>query len=302
MTTPIQQAAIEYVSAGLHILALTGKKPNGRVHGGSWSYEDSFHGTLQSDEENEALAKAFSAERGTTGIAILVPPEFLVADVDSDRAAQLLLDCGFDADGGDSIVALTKNGLHVWFWWPGADRNRWLGDAQEPDPGRTLLFKGFGGYVVAPPSLHFDAAGVEDGAYKWSRNPLVLGGRRYMPQPLPAGAGERLARDDMWTADRAEHRTEVTTFTLIPDPDLKWWQWEKVYDYQTGGLERAIETAADGNQNNVIHWAAMTAKEEGVPLAVAMERLLDAAIRGGHPRNRARDTIKGAYKRRARGR
>jgi hypothetical protein len=37
---------------------------------------------------------------------------------------------------------------------------------------------------------------------------------------------------------------------------VPWWQWPKVWDVQTDGLEKAIENAADGNQNNVIHWAA----------------------------------------------
>jgi hypothetical protein len=300
MPNPIlTMAALEYMKAGLHVLALTGKKPNGRVHGEAWSWEDSFHGFPENTDEFDAVEDAFSKERGTTGIAILVPPDFLVADVDSDRAAELLVSLGFQATD-DTIVAQTKNGLHLWFWWPGADRNRWVGDGQEPNPGRTLLFKGFGGYVVAPPSLHFAADGTVDGTYSWGPS-LIRGGAIFMPDILPEGVRARFKRDDLWAGDRSAHQPSVATFTVTPVDGLQWWQWPKVWDYNLTGLEKAIESAADGNQNNIIHWAALTARDEGVPYEVSMTRLLDAAIRGGHPANRARDTIRGAYKRAPRG-
>lgn len=298
MTTPLQQAAVEYVAAGLHILALTGKKPNGRVHGESWSWEDSFWADPEhpiNSDDRITIEQMFDASMGTTGIAILIPRDFLVADVDSERAANLLLALGYQPDSA-SIAAQTKNGLHVWFWWPGADRNRWLGDGQLPEPTRTLLFKGHGGYVVAPPSSHFGPDGEVDGSYTWG-TPLVAEGRMFLPDPLPEGARRRFEADDQFAA-AAPPKEQMTTFTLKPAPGVPWYLWEKEWSYGLEGLERAIEKAADGNQNNVIHWAAMTAREEGVPFEVAMERLLAAAIRGNHPRNRARDTIRGAYKRR----
>lgn len=297
--TSLQEAALAYVAAGLHILALTGKKPNGRVHGEQWSYDDSFHGEATTAEDIQAIAGAFSEAKGTTGIAILIPPDFYVADVDSERAAALLVELGGEPNE-DTIGAKTKNGIHIWFWYPGADRNRWLGDGQEPDPNRTLLFKGLGGYVVAPPSLHFGADGKQDGEYVWGANPLVVGDRLQFPDILPSGAATRFTMQDQ-LAEMKPDKDTMTTFTMTPAEGVPWWQWEKVWDYQTSGLETAIINAADGNQNNVIHWAAMTAMEEGVPYDVAMERLLAAAIKGGHPRNRARDTIRGAYKRAKRG-
>jgi len=296
MPTPLQQAALEYIQAGLHILALNGKKPNGRVHGESWSYADSFHGAVDpaAKAEYDALHASFSEKKGTTGIAILIPPGLYVADVDSDRAAQLLLDLGFEA-GEDTIATQTKNGLHIWFWHPEAGQNRWAGDGQEPNPGRTLLFKGLGGYVVAPPSLHFADDGTVDGTYTWVQ-PLVIGGMLQMPDVLPSGVAARFKAEDQFNATKPD-KEPMTSFTVTPSDGVPWWQWERVWDFQTTGLERAIETAGEGNQNNIIHWAAMTCREEGVPLEVAMERLMAAAERGNHPRNRARDTIRGAYKR-----
>lgn len=295
--TELASAAADYLAAGLHILALTGKKPNGRIHGEHWSYEDSFHGDPNDDPL--ALASAFSAERGTTGIAICIPPDFYVADVDTERAAALLVALGAGPNE-DTIGSKTKNGLHIWFWMPGADRNRWLGDGNEPDPGRTLLFKGLGGYVVAPPSLHFGADGEQDGQYLWGANPLVVGGRIIMPDVLPELIREKFTMQDQFDATKPD-KESMTHFTLTPDPELPWWQWAKVWHYQTEGLEKAIENAADGNQNNIIHWAALTCRDEGVPYDVAMERLMAAAERGHHPKDRARDTIRGAYKRTARG-
>lgn len=293
--TELQQAAIEYVTAGLHILALTGKKPNGRVHGESWSWEDSFWSdSALTDNDREAIEHAFALEKGTTGIAILIPKDFLVADVDTERAGALLQSLGFEYDKGATIASKTRNGVHIWFWAPGADRNRWLGDGQQPDPGRTLLFKGFGGYVAAPPSEHPDG-----GKYEWGV-PLVKDGQMYMPDILPDGAAEQFKRDDLWAADR-EDAKPVEGFTLIPEKGVPWYLWKKEFTYGLEGLEKAIINAADGNQNNVIHWAALTAKEEGVPYEVAKERLLAAALKGNHPRHRALDTIKGAYKRRPRG-
>jgi hypothetical protein len=299
MTIDLRDAALDYLAAGLHILALDGKKPNFRVHGENWSYEDSFHGPPLTDADCEAIELSFNG-RGTTGIAILIPPDFVVADVDTERAAALLVELGGEPNV-DTVGSKTKNGLHIWFWYPGADRNRWLGDGKQPDPGRTLLFKGLGGYVVAPPSLHFAADGTQDGTYSWGANPLVVGGKIFMPDPLPTQIAEQFRREDLWTADRQEHRDTVSSFTMTPVEGVPWYQWPKVHTYNTEGLERAIEKAADGNQNNVIHWAALTCHEEGVPYEVAMERLLAAAVRGNHPRSRARDTIRGAYKRRVRG-
>ena len=303
-TDSLPEAAALYMTAGLHILALTGKRPNGKVHGDQWSWEESYHGAPESVSDFIALRAAFGPESGTTGIAILIPESMLVADVDTERAAVLLKSFGYE-DSEDTVAAQTKNGLHIWFVAPGADRNRWVGDGEEPNPNRTLLMKGFGGYVVAPPSLHFDADGNVDGQYRWGANSLVDGlGNLRFPDIIPAALARKFAAQDAWEefhANGVGDKREGSHFELEYDPAKKWWEWTPVWNYHLEGLERAIETAADGNQNNVIHWAAMTAREEGVPSEVAMERLLAAAVKGGHPKNRARDTIKGAYKRAPRG-
>lgn len=290
MTTPVQAAATEYVAAGLRILALAGKKPNGRVHGESWSWDDSFWSDTElTDADRAAIEQAFDAAKGTTGIAILIPPDYLVADVDSDRAGTVLKELGYVADPG-SIVSRTRNGLHIWFWAPGASKNRWVRDKDGP----ALLFKGLGGYVVAPPSEHPDG-----GTYAWHGHPLVIAGRMFMPDILPEKARDIFDAEDQFEAAKPP-KEKLTHFEMKP-AEGPWWQWPIEIRYGLEGLEKAIINAADGNQNNVIHWAAMTAREEGVPSEVAMTRLLEAAVKGGHPRSRARDTIRGVYKRVPRG-
>lgn len=297
MTTPLQQAALEYLAAGLHLLALTGKRPNSRVHGESWSYELSFFnddGLPPTDHERDAIETAFSEEAsGTTGIAILIPPQCYVADVDTEEAAALMAELGWTGATDDSVAAKTKNGLHVWFVEPGTSQNRWAG-------GRTLLFKGHGGYVVAPPSLHFGPDGKVDGTYQWGSRPLVIDGRLQMPDLLPTPIRELFTMENQYVATKVD-KEAMTHFTMTYDPALKWWQWPVVREYNMAGLEKAIENAQDGNQNSCIMWAASVAQEEGVPYDVAMERLLAAARKGNHPRKRAYDTIRGVYKRRGDG-
>lgn len=279
-------AAREYVEAGLHILALTGKRPSARYHE-SWDWENSIHGAPGTPEEEAELAAIFE-HRTTTGIALLIPQHVLVADIDSEAAAALYMEAA--GEYPETPTAKTKNGLHVWFWVPGAERSIWLGQ-------RTLLFKGFGGYVVAPPSQHFDEDGNPDAVYTWI-NPLVEGGRIKDMDGPPDALEERM-RTLMLFEDREppdmRGEDERWSIGIATNPLRLWRKWN------IDGLCRTIEEAADGNQNNAIHWAAMTAREEGVPFEEAMRQLLAAAIRGHHPERRARTTIAGAYKRRPRG-
>lgn len=286
--TALSDAAREYVDAGLHILALTGKRPSAKYHA-EWDYENSIHGKPETPEEEAALAAIFE-HRTTTGIALLIPPHVLVADIDTEAAASLYMELA----GGlpETPSAQTKNGLHVWFLEPRAERSIWLGE-------RTLLFKGYGGYVVAPPSQHFDDDGHPDAVYTWL-NPLVQDGMVRDMDWLPEQIGERvrtlLMFADKERPDFRDPDEERWSVGIRLKPTLALWR-----EWPLAGLCRAIEEAADGNQNNVIHWAAMTAMEEGVPYEEAMRQLLAAALRGGHPERRARTTIAGAYKRRSRG-
>ncbi len=289
----LAQAAIDYLGRGHHLLALHGKRPNPRYHSRpdpdsdepGWSWEKSIHGVPDTIEEANALKDIFE-DPTTTGVAILIPEHNLVADVDTDEAATLFLELGGHLD--DTVCAKTTKGYHVWYLAPGAAASVWLG-------GRTLLFKGFGGYVAAPPSRHFtdDTLTEQDGVYTWISD-------------FDEGIGD--LPDEMRERIRISHALDTTReqgtkagpsigvgFTAGRFDGRLWAEWP------LDGLCKAIREAPDGNQNNMIAWAAMQARDEGVPYEVAMPKLLQASIDGGHPKHRALTTIRGAYKRRSRG-
>lgn len=278
--TTLSEAAFAYLDAGYHLLALHHKRPNDVFHE-QWDYQNSIHGHPETDEDRQGVERVFT-HRSTTGIALLIPENVLVADIDSEAAAELYMSLAGALP--ETAVAKTKNGLHAWFLAPGADGSMWLGN-------RVLLFKGFGGYVAAPPSKHFDERGVEDGVYTWLEHPDA--GIDWLPPKIDALLKERrtlgtFEKPDLFgTAERAYIEVEFY--------DGGWRLWKR---WDIKGLCQAIIDAPDGNQNNVILWAALTAQEEGVPLEVAMDQLLAAAIQGGHPARRARTTISGVYKRR----
>jgi hypothetical protein len=278
-------AVVAYLSAGMHVLALTGKRPNPKYHD-HWDWDASIHGLPESADEEGSLDAIFS-DPTTTGVGILIPPHVLVADVDTNEAATLLAELAAGCDLSQTRVGRTPNGLHVWFLAPGADASVWLG-------GRTLLFKGFGGYVAAPPSRHFDEEGREDGEYVWLGDWAVI-------DWLPDAIERRIKFEHAVGATTAVKTKEGGVFLHLPTDAEGHWTWRGWSSWHIEGLCRAIIEAPDGNQNNLIAWASMQARDEGVPYESAMPLLLAAAIEGGHPEHRARATIKGAFKRARRG-
>lgn len=277
-------AAVAYLAEGFHLLALKGKRPNPNLHA-SWDWENSIHGLPESPEDEAALDRAFDYFlSGTTGVAILIPPHVLVADIDTEEAADLYMSLAGELP--NTRTARTPNGLHVWFWAPGANSSVWLGD-------RVLLFKGFGGYVAAPPSRHFGEDGKEDGVYEWMPD------ARY--EPLPEKIEEAIRHRKALDRLQSPYANVEREKNLVPLMKDGHWTWRGYGVTDITGLCKAITEAPDGNQNNMIAWAAMQARDEGVPFDVAMPQLLAAAIAGNHPEHRARATIRGAYKRGPRG-
>lgn len=278
----LARAALDYVTRGFHVLALHHKRPNSKYHE-AWNYENSIHGVPATEEEWEGLAAIF-ADPSTTGIAILIPPNFLVADVDTEEAATLFM--ALSGRLPETVAAQTKNGLHLWFVAPGADQSYWLGK-------RTLLFKGLGGYVAAPPSRHFTQAGEQDGVYTWLVD--FDGGMDFIP-------------DRAWQTIQTAHTLDETS-QAFKDAAKDDREWIEVQHDESGrliltrriGIEGVIEAVAKapaGNRNNMLAWAAMTCQEEGVPFAKAYDLLMAAARTAGLQTDESRTTIKSAYRRR----
>lgn len=278
-------AASEYIWGGHRILALRGKRPHPRYHE-NWSWDNSFHGTLEPGSETHIRFCEVFDDPTVTGIAILIPKGYLVADIDTEDAAALFSDLA--GTPKDTLIAQTTKGLHVWYDAPKADGSRWLGD-------RTLLFKGFGGYVAVEPSKHFtDETLTEvDGSYRWLRQPSSVAWP-FEVSVLPDGIAAVFRALDTAAGPKVDPGDyDMTNLVLQFDAD----GWVGGHStYRLDGLANAIENAKEGNQNNVIHWAACVARDGGVPLEAAMETLLAAALRGNHPKSRAVSTIRGAYK------
>ena len=277
---PLAAAAREYLTAGLSIIALDGKKPNPAVHRHGLS--EPISGVPETEEDERLLAWAFHPyEMGTphgghlgrtTGIGILVPPNMAVADIDSDEAADQYM-----ALAGELPVtptARTRHGLHVWFLAPGMERTRWVG---------KLLLRGPGSYVAAPPSAH-----PEGGRYEWI-TPLTVNGVITGIDWLPDGIGQAMDAAEAVEQRAAIDRTPVTRM-VIEDGQLF---SRPVID----ALVARVETAGIGERNNILAWAVMCARDEGVSREIAESMLGTAAVAAGLSDREVRTTIRAAFRR-----
>jgi hypothetical protein len=275
--TPLVSAAIEYLNAGLSIIALAGKMPNATLHPNGTL--NAIQGTVETDEDRGALRAYFNHPR-TTGVAILIPEHVLVADVDSEAAAAVFMDMAGVVP--HTPTARTRNGFHIWLTAPGAAGSRWVGE-------RSLLFKGLGGYVAAPPSRH--PSGF---VYEWV-TPLVEDGMIRGMEWLPDRLAEELSQPS--TMEGVAIRREPYMVSEAVHEDGVW----RVVRREASRIEslaHGMAGAKEGNRNNYLSWASMTAAEQGVPYEEAYPALLAAAIEAGSEERESRVTIRSAYRRR----
>ena len=269
MSDSLAAAAQEYLTAGLSIIALDGKKPATRWH--PHGLLDAMSGTPESDADKAIVREVFDS--GTvTGIGILVPANMAVADIDSDEAADQYM-----ALAGELPVtptARTRHGLHVWFLAPGMERTRWVG---------KLLLRGPGSYVAAPPSAH-----PEGGQYEWI-TPLTVNGVITGIDWLPDGIGQAMDAAEAVEQRAAIDRTPITRM-VIEDGQLF---SRPVID----ALVARVETAGIGERNNILAWAVMCARDEGVSREIAEGTLGGAAVAAGLSDREVRTTIRAAYRR-----
>lgn len=283
---------MQYLEQGHRLLALHEKRPNNRYHArpeGSdepgWSWERSIHGIPETDEDRAGVAAIFE-DPTTTGIAILIPAGALVADIDTPEAAEIFMKAAPDWPP-ETCISRTPNGFHVWFLAPGFDSGVWLGGKN------GLLFKGLGGYVAAPPSAHFNDDGVQDGVYEWARlTPTIA----TLPENIDrALATARALASPVRTGSDEDHDAEHIGWEWRDGRFLMW------PEYRIDGLLKAVRESGEGNRNNMLAWAALTAAEEGVPFWHAQDALLQAALDAGLTRRESVTTIRAAFKRRRSG-
>ncbi len=145
----LYEAGIGYLRAGLSILALTGKAPNGAFHP-----KGATPAWLPFAPGDEARWQKACNHAQTSGVGLIIPEHLCVVDVDGEEGAVSLQELiGPLSDRGG--VARTGRGLHLWFQSP------YVIPSMKLAP--KLEIKGHGGYVAAPPSMHPDL-GVR---YEW---------------------------------------------------------------------------------------------------------------------------------------
>lgn len=254
-------AGAEYLRAGLSIIALTGKAPNGRFHP---------HGLKEpyAGESNIGNWELAARHRDTTGVGLVIPEHLVVVDIDGEEGA-----VEFRRLVGavpETAVARTARGLHLWFVSPHQHRSTKLGP--------KLDLKGAGGYVCGPPSVHpgDPESGLEPGfVYHWL-DPLVVD-----------VAGTTACQVD-WLPDfieevLAERKAHVRLAVGSGGGSMK-------------GLADHLAAQGEGNRNAALYWAACVARDDGHALGDALSTLAEAAMSAGLDRREAVRTIRSAYR------
>jgi hypothetical protein len=154
----------------------------------------------------------------------------------------------------------------------------------------TFLDEGYGSHNCAPPSLHPDGH-----RYEWLV-PLVRDGRLGPIDWLPDGIQRLLDVRDAIHEDEQVDRPVYTLYNLSLQNGT-WRLRTEVVPPPIDGLIRVVRDAVEGNRNATLHWAALTARDEGVTLDVATRDLGGAAIEAGLGPREVRTTIRSAYRR-----
>jgi hypothetical protein len=278
MGLSLSVAAENYLADGCSIIALRGKRPNTIFH--PEGLLNPVTGRVETQEDVDQLHFIFD-NLTTTGIGIVIEFPYFVVDVDGEEGAAQLAGILGTTDLPWTPIAKTGRGLHIWM----AD----LAERRSRKLGTKLDLKGVGGYVAAPPSRHFDKKGTQDATYEW-----LVGFDEARVMEIPAKLEKAL---NGWAA--VERDTEVDWRPMkmvIEDGMLRAVTGPANID----GLIRRVREAVEGERNNVLAWAAMTASEEGVPLQGALERLGQAGIDAGLGMDEVRTTVRSAYKRKHR--
>jgi hypothetical protein len=279
-TDELVAAAADYISRGLRVIALTGKAPNVAVHKRGL-YDALSKESIDPAKPLASLWYAF-AHKDTTGIGILTGDPYYVVDIDGEAGAQAWAEIlGVSLPIPERWVASTGRGLHLWY----AHSKDWCDCHQEyrtAKLGDKLDFKGLGGYVAAPPSLH-----PNGNVYKWLMDPDD-GPPLEMPQELHKILHRtQVVEASAFTKERDQMRSKRRTCAL---EDGKLWATTSF----TGIISKMLNES-EGNRNGMLYWCARTMIEEGAEQS-DMDDLADAAMRAGLSGYEIRQTVKSAVR------
>lgn len=268
-SSPLTEAAGDYLARGLAVIALTGKTPNVKLH--KHGLHDALRGGPESDEDWAFIA-GFMDHPDTTGVGIVIEAPYVVVDIDGEEGAIQWADLNGEPLISDRWVAKTGRGLHLWFatWRPSPTIKL----------GSKLDLKGVGGYVAAPPSKHPDG-----GTYEW----LIPPGAE-----APMEAPEQLARrieDHLYDLQASLEAKAVRARAYGP----KYVEGDTVFYAQPNhdAVIEGMKSAVEGNRNNYLHWAAATLAEEGAT-DEEFETLEAAALAAGLERVEVTRTLRSA--------
>jgi len=279
MSDPLSDAAADYLNLGLSIIALSGKTPNVDIH--RRGLHEPIVGPVDTPEDWALIYRVFR-HPATTGVGIVIPYPYVVVDIDGEEGADQWLDLvGLQESMpvGDSWVAKTGRGLHLWYasFIPTGSMKL----------GPQLDLKGQNSYVAAPPSVHPDGH-----RYEWLVSPLES---NVTEAPI---ALVRLIEDHAYDVASAAEARETRRHAWGP----KWQEGDHRYYAQAAhdSIISGMGGAAEGNRNNYLHWAAATLAEEGAS-AEEFEQLAEAALAVGLERVEVHRTLRSARRTRGEG-
>jgi Bifunctional DNA primase/polymerase, N-terminal len=264
MAGEIYRAARAYVAKGMPVIALSGKAPNAYVH---------RHGLKDAiTADDGSLGEAMSDAR-TTGVGIVLQPGMIVVDIDGEEGAQQWLTLMGESNYlPESWVAKTGRGLHLY-----------MGTLLAPNTmklGPKLDLKGYGGYVVAPPSQH----PVTGGFYEWLEPPY--GHLPQAPEALEVQIAELLHERELRRAENVERRSRARK--PLEDGQL----------YPVATFDSIIQRVCEepeGNRNALLYWAARTVREDGGD-PEDIEALGESAVESGLSLKEVKRTIRSALR------
>lgn len=217
--------------------------------------------------------------QANVGIATGAASGLVVLDVDPRHGGQQSI-ATLEALVGPlpgTVTASTGTGWHLYYehhrnpTWPTPCRGSAFG-AELPG----LDIRGDGGYVVAPPSVH-----VSGRSYTWAGSwrgqlapwPLTLMWRHQLP-PTAVPQPRYTRPPELWSVPRSVNAL--------------------------AGAARIVRTAAEGNRNNCLNWAAwcLAARvlEGALPEEFVREELITAALQAGLTTLEAKRTIASAFR------
>ena len=240
--TLIVEAAIAYARAGWPVFPLHGKKPFEYILPGQRS-----HGYKDATTDEEMLRAYWTYHKGATiGLATGEVAGIIVLDVDPPAGYYSLkkLQNMYGPLPDTRRTSTGNKGLHFFFEYPG-DGHVYknavgLNDLEGVDIRAT------GGYVVLPPSKLYGRL-----PYTWANPKTPIA-------PLPDWLR------DMILVGQGQRETIPQTLRFALSPHGRW-------------LSRALQTAREGNRNEVGFWLACQLRDDQIPESQARSIILTYA-------------------------